>query len=310
MPVNPVLVTSFSVAALVEILAPLLLAVFLARRFGGRWRYWLCGLLVFLLSQGITRIPAMIYFQTRPVVQAALAEPVWFWLFLSFAACTAGLFEEGGRWLAFRFAITPAERQWRTALMLGAGHGGLESIGIGLLTLAGLVRYLVITLLPPETLGGSAAQVEEGRKQFAALQGWETLLGGWERLGALSIQVALAVLVLQAFLRGRRWWWYAVAAHTLVDFSTVAVLSLAAKVWGRAAAMLVVEGLVTIYALLAFWLIVTLRPGEQEAGVPGVGDLTATLRSPVHGDEAAGAAAGGQGEGTSHPLAPTSRSRD
>src|SRR6516162_7343665 len=219
MPVNPFLVMSFSVAALVDILAPLLLAVFLARHYGGRWRYWLCGVLVFLLSQGITRIPAMVYFQTRPAVQAALAEPVWFWPFLFFAAFTAGLFEEGGRWLAFRFAIPAAERHWRTALMLGAGHGGLESIGIGLLTMGGLVSYLVVSLLPAETFGSAAAQVEEGRKQFAALQEWEPLLGGWERLGAVTIQVALAVLVLQAFLRGRRWWWYALAAHTVVDFT-------------------------------------------------------------------------------------------
>jgi hypothetical protein len=60
--VNPLLVTSFTAAALVAILAPLLLGVFLARRYGVRWRYWLYGLLVFLVSQGITVIPAMIYF--------------------------------------------------------------------------------------------------------------------------------------------------------------------------------------------------------------------------------------------------------
>ena len=139
MQVNPFLIASFAVAALVDVLAPLLLAVYLMRRCQGRWRYWLYGLLVFLLSQGVTRVPAMIYFQTRPAVQAALAEPVWSWLFLLFAALTAGLCEEGGRWLAFRFLIRPAERRWRTALMLGAGHGGLESIGIGLLAAAGLV---------------------------------------------------------------------------------------------------------------------------------------------------------------------------
>lgn len=301
MQVNPLLVTSFVVAALVDILAPLLLAVFVARRYGGRWRYWLYGLLVFLLSQGITRVPAMVYFQTRPAVKAALAEPVWFWLFLSFAAFTAGLFEEGGRWLAFRFAIPPAERHWRTALMLGAGHGGLESIGVGLVVVATLVGYLVVTLLSPDTFGVSAAQVEEGRKQFVALQGWEPLLGGWERLGALTIQVALAVLVLQAFLRGRCWWWYALAAHTAVDFTTVAVLSVVTKAWGQTAAMLVVEGLVTVYALLAFWVIVALHPGEKVAVAPGDAELTATQGAPSHGDDATGATAGGQGDGTSQP---------
>jgi uncharacterized membrane protein YhfC len=174
--------------------------------------------------------------------------------------------------------------------MLGAGHGGLESIAIGLLALAGLVGYLVIALLPPETFGGAAAKVEEGRKQFAALQGWEPLLGAWERLGALAIQVALAVMVLQAFPRGRRWLWYAVAAHTVVDFTTVAVLTLVTKAWERTAAMLMVEALVTVYALLGLWLIMTLRPGEEEAVVPGAGDLTATSSAP-----------GDQAEGTSQP---------
>jgi uncharacterized membrane protein YhfC len=183
MPLNPLLVASFAVAVLVDLLAPIVLAVFLARRLGGRWRYWWYGLLVFLLSQGVTRIPAMLLLQTRPAVQQALQEPFWFWLFLVFAAATAGLFEEGGRWLAFRFFVPSTERHWRAALMLGAGHGGLESIGVGLLALAGLVGYLVVALLPAESFGGAAAQIEGARKQLAQLQGWEPLLGGWERLG-------------------------------------------------------------------------------------------------------------------------------
>jgi uncharacterized membrane protein YhfC len=278
MQVNPILVTSLAVTVLVDILAPLALAIFLARRYRGRWRYWLYGLLVFLLSQGITRVPAMIYFQTRTAVAEALKEPVWYWSFLLFAAVTAGLFEEGGRWLAFRWLIPPAERHWRTALMLGAGHGGLESIAIGLVALAGLATYLAITLLPPASLAGYGAQIEAAKKQFVDLQGWEPLLGGWERLGALVIQLALTVLVLQAFVRGPRWWWYALGAHALVDFSTVALLHQAREVWGwglRPAA-LATEGLVTVYALAGFWLIAVLRPGEGEkvgaAGERSTGD--------------------------------------
>src|SRR5690349_831292 len=197
----------------------------------------------------------MIFLQTRPSVQAALKEPAWLWAFLVFAAFTAGLFEEGGRWLAFRFLIPPAERQWRTALMLGAGHGGLESVCVGLVALAALAGYLAVTLLPPDTFGGAVPQVEQAREQFASMRGWEPLLGAWERLGALAIQVALTVLVLQAFLRGRRWWWYALGAHTLVDFTTVGLVALAGKAWGQQAAMLLAEGLVGVYAVLGLWLI-------------------------------------------------------
>src|SRR6516165_3587724 len=229
MSVNSVLVTSFSIAALVDMLAPVVLAIFLARRYQSRWRYWWYGVLVFLLFQGISRIPAMIYLQRLPAVASALQKPLWFWSFLLFAAFTAGLFEEGGRWLAFRWLVRPTERHWRTALMLGAGHGGLESIGVGFAVLGALATYLVATLLPPESFGANASQVEEARKQISASQGWEPLLGGFERLGALAIQLALTVMVLQSFLRGGRWWWYALAAHTLVDFTTVGLLRIAGQ---------------------------------------------------------------------------------
>jgi uncharacterized membrane protein YhfC len=200
-------------------------------------------------------------------MKTVLAEPVWLWSFLFFAALTAGLFEEGGRWLAFRLIIPPGEHRWRAALMLGAGHGGLESIGAGLVALVSLIAYLLMTLAPPAIFGQWAAQVEEAAR-FGNLQGWEPLLSGWERLGALAIQVALSVLVLQAFLRGRRWWWYALGAHTLVDFTVVGLLNLAQPHWGDQAGILIARGLLTVYALLALWLVLKLRPREQEDATP------------------------------------------
>jgi uncharacterized membrane protein YhfC len=268
MRLDPLLIFSFSVAALVDLLAPVALGVIFARRFQGRWRFWFLGVLVFLLSQGVTRIPVMLYIQKQPRMVEALKEPLWFWSFLLVAAFTAGLFEEGGRWLAFRWAVAPAERRWPTALMLGAGHGGLESIGIGLLTLAALAGYVAVTLTP-DAAGDKAAQLEAARAQYANLQGWEPLLGGWERLGALAIQVGLTVLVLQAFSRGRRWWWYALGAHTLVDFSTVGLLKLVGDAWGQRTGMILTELVVTVYALIALWLIAALRPtGEhRDSGV-------------------------------------------
>jgi len=257
--VNIFLVFSFAVAVFVDITAPLALAVLIARRYHARWLYWLYGLLVFLLFQGITRVPVMVFVQTRPPVREALKEPVWFWPFLLFAAATAGLFEEGGRWLAFRFVIPREERRWRTSLMLGAGHGGLESIAVGLAALATLVAYLVVTLVPAETFSGYAEQIDQAKKYFAGVPSWVPLLGGWERLGALAIQVGLSVMVLQAFLRGPRWWWYALAAHTIVDFTTVGLLHIVEKNWQRTAGMLATEALVGVYGLLALWFIAAMR---------------------------------------------------
>src|SRR5262249_54675066 len=141
---------------------------------------------------------------------------------------------------------------------------------VGLVALATLAGYLAVTLLPPETFGAAAPQVEQARQQFVSLHGWEPLLGAWERLGALAIQGGLAVLVLEAFVRGRRWWWYALGAHTLVDFTTVGLMVLVGKVWGQQAGMLLTEGLVGVYAVLAVWVILALKPTEKgpEASEP------------------------------------------
>jgi uncharacterized membrane protein YhfC len=263
-PVNLFLVASFAAAVLIDIMTPVAVAVFLARRLGASWRYWLYGVLTLLVVQVLTRVPVMIFVQSLPSVRAALANPVWLWVFLFAAAFTAGLFEEGGRWLAFRFLVPPADRTWRNALMLGAGHGGLESILIGLVALAALAGYLVVTLVPPEAFAGAASQIEAARTQYAGLAGWEPLLGGWERFWTVFIQLGLTALVLQAFRRGPVWWWLALGAHTLVDFSVIGFLQEAKSAWGSHPALLLTEALVLVYGLLSLWVIVALRPGRAE----------------------------------------------
>jgi uncharacterized membrane protein YhfC len=148
--------------------------------------------------------------------------------------------------------------------MLGAGHGGLESIAVGLAALASLVAYLVLTLAPAETLSAYGEQVAQAKKYFTDIPGWLPLLGGWERLGALAIQVGLSVMVLQAFLRGARWWWCAFSAHTIVDFTTVGLLHVVEINWQKTAGMVAAEVLVGIYGLLALWFIAAMRPEKSE----------------------------------------------
>lgn len=288
--VNPSLVAGFGVAALAELVAPFLLALFLARRFGARWRFWWIGVLVFLVFQGVTRIPVMVYLQTRPWLIEATKEPAGFWLFLAAAALTAGLFEEGGRWLAFRYAVSPEERTWRTALMMGAGHGGLESFGIGVLGALGLMGYLAVMLMPPEAMGRAGEKVAEARRQFAALQGWEPLAGAFERLGAMACHLTFSVLVLQSFRRGARWWWCALGAHALLDFTAPGLLHAGSEWWGAGPALLATEGLVGLYAVVGLWVIAALKPGAEapsiwEARPVGPSD---PLTSPPTGADAPG----------------------
>ena len=260
------LVWGFVAAATVECLAPVLLGWWIARRFRAAWRFWFLGAGVFLLFQGLTRIPLMIAIQSHPAVREALQQPWWRGSFLFAAAASAGLMEEGGRWVAYRWFIPPEQRRFPTALMLGAGHGGLESIGIGVLVAFSLVGYLTLVLAPPTQL--SPEQMAAAQAQFQALASWEPLLGAWERLATLVVHLALSVMVLLSFRRGGVWWWAALAAHTMVNFSTAGVLIVARRHLSSRAAAVVAELAVTGWAVAALAFLWAARRRLREEAAP------------------------------------------
>jgi uncharacterized membrane protein YhfC len=166
--------------------------------------------------------------------------------------------------------------------MYGAGHGGLESMllvgGLGLLT---LIQLLIIPTLNLNSL--PAATQKQVADQFAAIAAqpaWLPLLGAYERVCAITFHIAMSVIVLQVFRRRQiRWLWIAVLAHFALDFSTIVVAQVLPAVGVSDATLvaLAAEGVVTIGALLALWLIFALRDGssapEADGGAPAASSL-------------------------------------
>lgn len=269
---NRLLVASFIIAFAVDVITPILIARWIWRRWKPPVQIWLWGAAVFMGSQVLTRIPIVTYIQAQGGLREALDRS--FALYLAFTlalSLSAGLFEEGGRWIGYRYLVR--EHTTPNALLYGAGHGGLESIGIGALIASTLASYLVLTVpalpgmnvLTPEQL----KLLDEARAQFTALAGWEPLLGGVERVATQPVHLALSLLVLRAFTRSARWWWVALGAHTWLDFSTLLLARFATDRWGRSRGSLLVEGLVVIYGLAAVWVIRWLvRSGPPAAPQP------------------------------------------
>ena len=269
MNLNPLLILSYLIAIAIDILFPLLLALWVRRRYRVRWKFFLYGALVFFVCQILTRVPAIQVAQylLRDKLQAS--EPLLIgWLAL--AAVTAGLFEEGGRYGGYRLLWRQEEKTWRRALMYGVGHGGLESILlVGGLTIAGLVNVIVLSNMDVSKLpitGEQLAQVQAAKAQIEAMPWWLPLLGGVERILAMSVQVSLSVLVLQCFLRGSlKWLWAAIGYHALVDFVAPLLNHLIGTGKGMGPEVLWVEALVAVFALLS--LLLTLRLRGRPAGV-------------------------------------------
>ena len=177
------LVGLFSVAL------PLGLALLFRRRTGGRTRFFLLGCVVFpLFAMGLeAQGHRLLYYG---VWSQALNSSIW--LYALYGGLMAGIFEECGRWVAFRLG-----RRWTQgpgdALMYGAGHGGAESF-----LLLGMTMVNNVILSLTINRGGLPA-VEE-------------LIGPIPEAGMAAIT------------RKSGWYWFpaAILLHAAVDVTAVA----------------------------------------------------------------------------------------
>jgi uncharacterized membrane protein YhfC len=265
---DPLLVLSFIIALIVDVGFPLLVGAWLVRRFRLRPVVFIYGAVVFVVAQMVLRLPLVQLAQAMFGAQIG-ASPVALWLWIFILSFTAGLFEETGRWLGYRWFFRREPRTWANALLYGAGHGGAEAILlVGLSVLSSLATYLVITG-PGLADSLPAAQLDPLRAVFAGLQWWEPLLGGVERVLTLAFHISAAVLVLQVFVRrSLAWLGVAIAWHTFTNLSVIAVQQ-ATRPLGPLSSVLS-EGALLVIALVCLGIIRYFRPpgGVVEDSAP------------------------------------------
>ncbi len=246
----------YVLSSILMIAMPLLLGWWIARTRHASWRLFLIGMVTFIGSQ-LLHIPfnwlVLQRLQLLPTDTSTLSNLIILALFLGFSA---GVFEEGARYLAYRFWATDA-RSWGAGLMLGAGHGGVESIVVGLSVGVNAVALGAISqgglqgLVPAE-------QMSLVNDQIAAMLAAPLsliMLGPLERAFAISAHLALSLLVMQVFVRRQIGWLFlAILWHALLD--AVAVFSVAT--WSP----YITEALVGVIALLSVGIIFWLRTPE------------------------------------------------
>ncbi|HNT76577.1 MAG TPA: YhfC family glutamic-type intramembrane protease [Anaerolineae bacterium] len=201
----------------------------LTRKFGLGWRLYGIGALTFIASQ-VVHIPLNMLL-TWLFKEGILPTPPEAWQ-LAFncvvLGLSAGLCEEGARYLVYRWWAKNA-RSWRTGLLFGAGHGGVEALILGVMVLFGFFQMVAMKNIDLAAVV-PADQVTLAQQQIAAYWSanwYDTLLGAVERFFTVPLHLACAVLVLQTFTR-RRWIWLplAIGWHALADGVIVAIYTL------------------------------------------------------------------------------------
>ena len=241
------------------IVLPVLVGIFIHRRWGAGWRLYFIGLATFIGSQ-VLHIPfnwlVINQLQIIPSDTSVMSNLI---ILAVFAGLSAGFFEEVARYLTYRFWATDA-RTWAKGMMLGAGHGGIEAILLGSL---GLINFVILlglsqgffaSLIPSEQMGLVEAQIAE----MFGLPWYMAILGAVERAFAICLHLAFSVMVLQVFLRKNIWWLVvAILWHAVVDATAVFAIT----TWGIIAS----EAIVAVYALISLGIIYWLyAPNPEE----------------------------------------------
>ncbi len=178
------------------LILPLGAGIWLAARKKGYLKPVLLGVLTFSLFQGVRLW--LNYFVLAPMPSMTLlsmSSPVLYFLFFG---ATAGLFEEGGRWLVMSLFMKDRHRM-SDGIAFGVGHGGIEAILFAGISALALLILNDNSMTPPQI--------------FAS---------GIERIFAMTAQIALSVMVLKSVaLKKPLWLLLAFVLHTIVDAGLV-----------------------------------------------------------------------------------------
>jgi uncharacterized membrane protein YhfC len=257
-------------SAFLMISIPVLLALYLIPRFKAGWGIWWVGGITFIASQ-VGHVPFNIAVDLLFERGWLPAIPQAWGLTFSaiFLGLSSGIWEEWFRWIAYRWWV-PQARSWKSGIVLGAGHGGMEAILLGLISLATFINILVLKgkdlslLVPTNQLQVVQTQLET----YWSLPWYYPLLGPVERLFTIPFHITASVIVLQAFQRAKlRWVWLSVAWHAAINGFAAVYLPVVWREypwWPYA-----VEGVLGLSALINIAILFALKKPEPETPTPG-----------------------------------------
>ncbi|HOI57789.1 MULTISPECIES: YhfC family glutamic-type intramembrane protease [unclassified Methanoculleus] len=249
---DPLVVAAFAVVALLEIIVPLALGYWFVKQFDLSWRVFALGALFFIVVQ-VVHAPLVLVTQT-PLYLALLPSGTTAALaaLAIYLGLMAGLFEEVGRYLVYRYLFgrqkIPLTRE--NGLLFGTGWGGVESMIVALVVLSGMVSYLLLTgdgggiPLPDDPL--VRAEIEALR----ALTPLDLLPGLAERMMTITLHIAWSLMVLAAVVYGKKTLLVlAILWHAAVDAAAVYL--------AQTQGILVTEAVVFVFAVIGlvyiFW---------------------------------------------------------
>ena len=246
------------------ITVPILLGVYLINKFHFGWKLWGIGACTFVISQ-IFHLPFNLYILNPLLVklQPGLMGISALLILAASGGLSAGIFEETARYCMYRWWIKDS-RTWRSGILAGAGHGGIEAIILGILVMLSYLNMMAYRNLDFTSLNLTYDQLNTATQQVQAYWStpwFATLLGALERIFTIPFHIAASLLVLQVFTRQQGhqklgWLGLAILYHAFVDAMAVFIN----HQWG----VYITEAVLGVFAVLSIVIIFALRQPEPK----------------------------------------------
>lgn len=243
----------FIIAIAIELGVPIFLAIWLTKRYKFGWGVVGVGVCTFIASQ-VVHIPLLqglgYAFSALGVnFSGGIVGTILYGLYLGLMA---GICEEPMRYLGFillKKRAKPAE----AGILAGVGHGGIESIFIGVSVLSTFIAMRLAsqgTAIP----GITSSMLTE----YNSTVWYLPLLGGLERITTIILHITLSMLVWRSVQKHEiTWLVLAIAYHMFVDAGAV--------IMGQSGVnTLVIEGVFVIFAVVNIWLLTRMKKSWKE----------------------------------------------
>ena len=241
------------VSVVIAVVIPIALAAYTTRRFKVSWNIILYGAMAFIVAYFINlfvsnQLSTMINSGSYPWMDTS-----WFSIvYPILIGLMTGLLEQGANWLAFRISGAMG-KSWGSALGMGIGHGGMESIyAVGiplLLTVIQVVSLQTNGIASLNLSAADAASLQKSLDSFYATPWHIPLAWGVDRLLWLVIQLTAAMLTWLAF-RKRGWYWFAAAVglQAVATATSMLIGYTSVSVWGA-------EGVIFVIAAVSAYIL-------------------------------------------------------
>lgn len=209
----------------------------------------------FVFAMILESIPKVIFFNPALSIGKTVMGNVV--LYTVLGALLAGVFEETGRFIAFKTLLKKRTNR-ETSISHGIGHGGFEALY--LLVLVGVQYMVYAAMINAGTFQDVIAQVAAMGADISTLQALPEQLMAWtsvtsllwmiERIFGILVHTGLSIMVFYSVKKSKTWLFIlAIVLHALFDVPA------ALYQFGTITELYVVEAMFAVYSIVFFVIV-------------------------------------------------------